>query len=291
MYKNSYILFKRFIVLPLMMILFAVSCDTNDSVSDTETLSSIQSETDDLLAIQSMEEHIDDMIESLSFDIDQVDLFKSDNSKLFISPHQIPECASITANLTNNTLEVVLDFGDGCKTEFDNILSGKILISIAYSSEDSKKRILQSFENFTFNERKIEGSISKERFKRMGESAAYSLINKELKITWEDGSFSRLQSNRKREWIKGFGNLIWTDNVYLISGESMLTDRKGNTRTILITEPLRREVFCENIVSGVLEITKNDTTSYLNYGEGECDDLATLTIGDIETMIELKNRK
>ena len=58
----------------------------------------------------------------------------------------------------------------------------------------------------------------------------------------------------------------------------------------MITEALRREAFCKNIVSGKLEITKDGTSSILDYGEGECDDLATLTIGDIVTIIELKRK-
>ncbi|MGI9532454.1 hypothetical protein [Lutimonas sp.] len=287
----KYPLLKHFFVLPLLLLILTLSCDTNDSISDAETLNTIQSETDDILEIESIEENLDAMIESLSFDIDQVDLLKSNNSKLYISPHQIPECASVSANLQNNVLEIVLDFGDGCTTEFDNILTGKILISIVQGSEKNKKMIVQSFENFTFNERLIQGSVSKARYKKMGETPAYSLITKELKISWEDGSFSTIQSDRKREWIKGSDNIIWSDNVYLITGESSIKGRKGNTKKILITEALRREAFCKNIVSGKLEITKNDKASILDYGEGECDNLATLTIGDIETIIELKKRR
>jgi hypothetical protein len=290
MIKRIYNLFSQFLVLPLFILFLAVSCDTNDGISESETSSTIQTETADILEIETIEENIDDMIESLSFDIDQVDLLKNNNSKLYISPHQIPECAIVSASISDNTLSLILDFGDGCKTEFDNVLTGKILIMISRNSDEDKKLIELTLENFTFNDRLIEGTITKERIKPIDESPSYSLIQKDLKITWENESYSTIKSDRKREWIQGSDNLIWSDNVYLITGSSMISQKNRKTKTVLITEALRREAFCKNIVSGKLEITIGENSSFLDYGDGECDNLATLTIGDIETIIELKRR-
>jgi len=70
----------------------------------------------------------------------------------------------------------------------------------------------------------------------------------------------------------------------------MISQKNRKTKTVLITEALRREAFCKNIVSGKLEITIGENSSFLDYGDGECDNLATLTIADIETIIELKRR-
>lgn len=290
MKKRIYNVFFQSLVCPLFILILIISCDTNDGVSEFETSSTIQTETANVLEIQAIEENIDDMIESLSFDVDQVDLLKNNNSKLYISPHQIPECATISASISNNTISLILDFGEGCKTEFDNVLKGKILITISSYTDENKRMIEQSFENFTFNDRQIEGTITKERFKSINDSPPYSLIQKDLKIIWRNDSFSSIKSDRKREWIQGFDNLIWSDNVYLITGSSTITQKNGVSKTVLITEALRREAFCENIVSGKLEISKDEISSFLDYGDGECDNLATLTIGDIQTIIELKRK-
>ncbi len=290
MKKQIYNLFSKPLVFPLIILLLTLSCDTNDSISDTETSAAIQSETADILEIETIEENIDDMIESLSFDLDQVDLLKNNNSKLYISPHKIPECAVITANIIGNSIILTLDFGESCKTEFDNVLTGKILIKINPNTDDGKMMIEQTFENFTFNERQIEGSISRERIKSFDESPPYSLIQKDLNITLENALVTKIKSDRKREWVEGFDNQIWSDNVYLITGTSTISQKNGKTKTLLITEALRREAFCKNIVSGKLEITKERRTSFLDYGDGQCDDLATLTIGDVETVIELKRK-
>jgi hypothetical protein len=41
-------------------------------------------------------------------------------------------------------------------------------------------------------------------------------------------------------------------------------------------------------VSGVVEILKNDLKATLDYGKGECDNLATMTIKDVVKEINLK---
>ena len=289
--KNQiYQYFNKILYLAFGILFITASCDTNDSISDAESATLIQSEAADILEIENIEESIDDMIESLSFDLDQVDLLKNNNSKLFVNPRTIPECATISASISDNTILLTLDFGDACQTEFENVLGGKINIQIVHNADEGKMMIEHTFEDFTFNDKQLEGTVSKERNKRVNAAPSYSIIHKELKITWENNSFSLIKSDRKRERIEGYDNQIWSDNVYLITGNSNITQKNGKTKTILITEALRREAFCKNIFSGKLEITKSDTLSVLDYGDGECDDLATLTIGDIETIIELKRK-
>jgi hypothetical protein len=41
-------------------------------------------------------------------------------------------------------------------------------------------------------------------------------------------------------------------------------------------------------VSGIVEILKNYATATLDYGNGDCDDLATMTIKDVVKVIHLK---
>lgn len=52
-----------------------------------------------------------------------------------------------------------------------------------------------------------------------------------------------------------------------------------------IVEPLVRLSDCRYIVSGIVSVTLNTTLiSTLNYGNGECDDVASLTNSDGETV-------
>jgi len=289
--KNQlYKLFYSILFLPLSILLLTISCDTSDSVSDKEAAELMQAEANEILEIENIEENIDDMIESLSFDLNQVDLLKNSESKLYVNPHRIPKCADISASIDDNIITLILDFGEKCQTEFENAIGGKILIQVIHNREEHKMMIQHTFENFTFNDRQIEGTITKERIKKINDQPSYSIIHKELKIIWDNDSYSIIESDRKREWIEGFGNQVWSDNVYLITGNRNITQKNGKTKTTKITEALRREVFCKNIVSGKLEINKDGVLSTLDYGNGECDDLATLTVGDLETIIQLKRK-
>lgn len=290
MKKQIYNQFSKLLFLSFFILILTISCDTNDSISDKEASNLMQAETTELLEIENIEESIDDMIESLSFDLNQVDLLKNDNSKLYVNPHRIPKCANISASINDNIITLILDFGEECQTEFENVMGGKILIQVVHNRDERKMMLQHTFENFTFNDRQIEGTITKERVRRFNDRLSYSLIHKELKIIWGNDSYSLIESDRKREWIEGFGNQIWSDNVYLITGNSNITKKNGKTKSIKITEALRREAFCKNIVSGKLEITNDGILSTLDYGNGECDDLATLTVGDLETIIQLKRK-
>ena len=81
------------------------------------------------------------------------------------------------------------------------------------------------------------------------------------------------------------------DNVFLITGESSFQKRGGKSRSVLITKPLRREMSCKFIVSGTKKISSDKGDAVLDYGNGECDGLAYLTVGDQTTEIQIRKRK
>lgn len=47
-----------------------------------------------------------------------------------------------------------------------------------------------------------------------------------------------------------------------------------------VTTPLRRELSCRFIVSGVLEISRLGNSVSLDFGDGSCDAKGTLTYSD-----------
>jgi hypothetical protein len=44
-------------------------------------------------------------------------------------------------------------------------------------------------------------------------------------------------------------------------------------------------------VNGIVDINKNDVLATLDYGNGECDNLATMTTNGESKVIELKKKK
>ena len=112
----------------------------------------------------------------------------------------------------------------------------------------------------------------------------------DIKLTWPDGLFASKRGVKVREWIKGNDTYAWGDNVFLITGSWMFIKKNGTELSVEVTEALRKELACKFFVSGIVKLTKNENSAILNYGMGECDDLATVIInGGEEREIHLSN--
>ena len=95
--------------------------------------------------------------------------------------------------------------------------------------------------------------------------------------------------NRTRTWLTGYSTTDRTDDSYLISGTTTLTRANGNTFTMNITTPLQVAYGCAWIEAGVVSVTGPlGGVRTLNYGSGNCDDEAQLTIGSHTYNITLR---
>jgi hypothetical protein len=102
----------------------------------------------------------------------------------------------------------------------------------------------------------------------------------DMTLTFPNGATYQRVGNRIREMIAGYTTpMIFIDNVYSITG-SWTTSFPSGIRTSTITSPLRIEASCPNIVSGVISIVGPNATSSINYGNGNCDNQAILTVNE-----------
>jgi len=267
-----------------------VSCNNeNDSITDNSSLYEL-SEAFETTEIDDVSENVNDIVESAYFELAISNLSKSQDSKTNNNNRFLSECVTITKVITSQYIELTLDYGDACTTKKEDVLSGKIQMFISPNLEDKSVVIDYSFDNFYFNDKKIEGSVNKIRTRSNENGNPQAVINRDIKITWQDASSSLIKGERKREWIEGTDNLLWADNVFSITGNWTITKRDGNIRTSTIVEPLIRNMACKFLVSGVVEIEKTDKKKILDYGDGECNDLASLTVEGKTYEIHLRKR-
>jgi len=91
--------------------------------------------------------------------------------------------------------------------------------------------------------------------------------------------------------VQGKGTRTWGDNVFLITGNVTTTFKDGAVFTSKITAPLRREMACRFIVSGIVEISKGDRQGTLDFGDGTCDNMATFKNAEgVVTAFTLRHR-
>ena len=131
-----------------------------------------------------------------------------------------------------------------------------------------------------FNGVSVEGNSSITRFRTNENGNPQSVAEARFEATWPNGDTASFNGTRTREWIEGYGSGTWGDNVFLITGNATYTNRLGNTWKRTLITPLRRELACRFIVSGVLEISRNGNAVSLDFGDGRCDNKAILTYPD-----------
>jgi hypothetical protein len=102
------------------------------------------------------------------------------------------------------------------------------------------------------------------------------------KATWEDGSFVTREHTFVRSWIRNNTNSL-LDQLH-IEGQASGTTRRGSDYNMTILEKLvyKREcVITEGIrmaVDGVKQFTMNGKTLVIDFGNGECDRIISITV-------------
>ena len=255
-----------------MAILVLVSCDKDDSTDTSEegTITAIElkvSDETDLIA--------EDVI-AIGEEIYATDEIMATSKANYISDY-LPDCVTITTVVNSTTKEKTIDFGEGCELPNGNVLSGIIYLSYLKDMDMATKTLSMSLDNFTFNGVTVEGGASVVRTRSNDNGNPQSDAESNFSGEWPDGTTASFSGNRTREWIEGYGSGYWGDNVFLISGKGTYTGKLGNVFVKETIVPLRKEWSCRFIVSGILQITRNETTVSLDFGDGSCDAKGILT--------------
>lgn len=287
---NRNIVFRGFLLLFTISCLL-ISCDQNSINTDSETDAQLLSKAETQTEIDNISESLNDIDENIFLTYGSSTSSKEIENKDSELNKFMPDCVVITKVITDTFKSITIDYGDGCTTKNDNFLSGKILLEISFDFINKTANIDYTFDNFYFNNKKTEGNIHKVRTWINENGNPQAIINKDIKIIWEDGTFVTVKGERKREWVEGFDNGIWGDNVFLITGTWTVTQKDGTDRIVTIIEPLKRKTACRFIVSGIVEIQENDKVVSVNYGSGECDDLAIATFNGVDHEIHIGKRK
>ncbi|AKA35716.1 hypothetical protein [Flagellimonas lutaonensis] len=255
-----------------------VSCSKNES-SVEEDLNSEEVITSTELNYSDEAELISEEVVAVAEDVYATDEI-SETSKFGYASDFLPDCVTITTVVTSTTKEKTIDFGEGCELPNGNVLGGIIHLSYEKDMEAVTKTLALSLENFTFNGVSVEGGADILRQRANENGNPQGTANADFSATWPDGTNASFAGTRTREWIEGYGSGFWGDNVFLITGNATFTGKQGNVFSKEIIVPLRREMACRFLVSGVLEISRNDATASLDFGDGSCDAKGLLTYPD-----------
>jgi hypothetical protein len=77
------------------------------------------------------------------------------------------------------------------------------------------------------------------------------------------------------------------DDVYNITGDRSGSNSQGRTWSGQTVEPLVRKSVCPWLVKGIVNLTVNGRSGVLDYGDGTCDNQATITVNAVPKTITL----
>ncbi len=174
---------------------------------------------------------------------------------------------------------IMIDFGTGNCTSKNGISrKGKINIVLSDSVRKTGSRAVMTFINYYVNNFKKEGVFT---CTNTSTSITRSWQRKveNGKITAPDGRYWLHNGIRDIVQIDGTqtpNTLL--DDVFLITGNHTVTNAAGKTRDCFITEALQKKITCDNISAGKLKIQGANHNAIINFGNGDCDKYATISI-------------
>lgn len=245
---------------------------------------------EDLIAKTSVKDYLNTLNAFSLSTVEEITSNTEDNLK----SAEIWDCVTVTIN-PNNTDEFwprswTLDYGtENCECFKGITRRGKIHVSLSdwWRNEGSIREI--TFEDFYFNNNKLEGVktyLNTGKNERGNMTFTKTVADAQLtygdtaKMSWECEKFSEL--------IEGTETFKFADDVWSVTGGGTGVNIDDKSYTFTIISPLIYKNGCFHPVSGEIEFNVPDEEKkVIDYGSGECDNLAIVTIGSVSEEIEL----
>jgi hypothetical protein len=224
------------------------------------------------------------------------------NYKGIENDNLLSACATVTFTNKNSADQdtIVADFGaaPGCVGADGRQRYGQIIVY--YSG---KYKTPGSTHTITFNNYHVDGNLVEgtKTVKNNGLNPSNNMnwtINVNGKITLAAGGTITWTSTRGRELLAGWNatdsSITWLSSRWSITGGASGTSAKGVAYNANITSALIRDFSCSgagrrHFTKGVVDITPaGKPTRTIDFGNGACDDQATVTINGKTYNITLK---
>ncbi len=219
-----------------------------------------------------------------AYSVETNSLKSTDGDRIYLG-----NCATITLDTLSTPHSLIIDFGEvNCLCNDGRYRRGKIIVSFTGRYRRPGSVMAHNFDEYYVNDNKVDGSKVvtnmglNENGKMYYDVEVVGVIYKA-----NNGGTLSWNSSLERVWEEGIYTRTLWDDVYLISGTASGIRANGNTWEREILNPLRKELGCRHFVSGTVEIRpENKAVRLLDFGSGECDNIATVIInGVVYTII------
>ncbi|MEH6705428.1 MAG: hypothetical protein V7691_11580 [Galbibacter orientalis] len=252
-----------------------VSCnddDSNESIDGSPTEALTVEEVKTSMEATQVSDEVDDIVDYMVVS----DLGSSSNKQTSTSSKGwLPDCYTISTEASGDDFMITLDFGEGCEMPDGRNIAGILTMTKSNVSDSTSftRNSEVKFESFTIDSITVNGSKTYQHTFADDENPK-TMVASEITLLWEDESTMQVNSEKTREWIEGFDDGEWGNSAFLVTGTTTVINKDGVTYTSEVTTPLRAELSCNYIVSGVLTLSKDEASAEVDFGDGTCDDKA-----------------
>ncbi|MFN3840291.1 MAG: hypothetical protein ACK4RF_06255 [Cyclobacteriaceae bacterium] len=192
--------------------------------------------------------------------------------------------------------QIVIDFGEGCTGPLGNVRKGKIIITFVGRRFLPGSTIVTTFDGYSINDIQLGGVRTLTNVSESTESAPeFEVELEDGSATWPDGTVATREHCFVRKWVRAVNPLNdqlvvrqCADAPNAASG----TNRRGRGYTMKIIEELVYKRGCPIAVSGIKEFTDvaSGKVITVDYGDGTCDRVITITVGGQSRSFEVNRR-
>ena len=185
---------------------------------------------------------------------------------------------------------VTLDFGGGCIGRDGKMRKGKIVTIFTGPMRIPGSKTSTTFLDYSVDTFAITGTVTVENTS-LSNKQAWRMEVIDGKVTnTQNGFWRKYAGVKERVQTEGNGTPLYLqDDVFKISGNAQGSNSRGNEWGSKITNAIIRKYSCNWRSKGTVEINRKNNTALatLDYGDGTCDDKATLTINGVSYTITL----
>ncbi len=276
----------------ILVALFIAGCEQSDSNFDLldEGVTMAEEEVADLKSAEAIESDISSA--RFGGHLLQGGMMVG-GSQLFLG-RGFPPCATVSVDSDEFPKTITINYIEGCTGRMGLEKKGIVTIHMTDTILNEGAVYTVTFENMIMGQREIsktatytnEGLNDLEHWVISFESLSTTTFEKQDELYTIVREFSGEQ-----EWLEGFDTPEVTDDILLLSRNGSITvndELKFEKTTI---EPLLIDRSCKYPLSGIVEITRAGETMTIDYGTGECDNLAQVTKDGVSEEIELNSGK
>ncbi len=272
---------KKLFILAILSAFIFSSCSDDESNFGEEIAEEL--DVDSEAALESNFEDIDTMVEAGMLTLEEGGRIQRD---------VILDCATVEKDTVNKV--VTIDYGDGCTGPRGRVRKGKVII------EYNERRLIPgafrivTLEDFFIDSVQVEGTRTLTNTSaELSDSPEFTVTLVGGKLTFPDETFATREANHTRTWIRANNPL---EDETQVEGGASGSRRDGVSYSIEILERLVYKRACRQDgvfipVQGVKQITSGDDVGIIDFGDGRCDNLVTITINGGEPFTKEINHR